>query len=133
MEKTTDAGQLIDAILPSMEAFTKSLIKDQKAQAAVLAMMEGAAAIAQFALGNYPSGVLHAASAVLYGLVAGKVISIDKGKGGSKAKDDGGRGAATDRRELHIHVSGTPLETAAERGAQINTWMQEARRAGFFE
>ena len=84
-------GSLGDAIVkgaPGMLAASGKLVAgfvdDQRDKATILAVMEGAAAIAAFASQDYASGALHTAAAVQYGLIAGGVI------GGSPSARSGG-------------------------------------------
>ncbi|NDF16193.1 hypothetical protein EB061_12895, partial [bacterium] len=67
---------------------TAALIKDQTAQAAIMAVMETAASIAAFAFQDYRAGTLHAVAAATYGIVAG-MSAAGAGRGAS-----GGAGSA---------------------------------------
>ena len=128
-----DAMTLVEAALPGMEQFTKSLIKDQQTQALVLGLMEAAAAAASYATYNYPAGIAHTAAAVLYGLVAGKAFPAPPGAKSSKKKDSGGGGDSGGSKTINIHMGGSVLMTEAERGDSVRRMLDEARRHGFYE
>ena len=128
-----DAMTLVEAALPGMEQFTKSLIKDQQTQALVLGLMEAAAAAASYATYNYPAGIAHTAAAVLYGLVAGKAFPAPPGAKSSKKKDSGAGGDSGGSKTINIHMGGSVLMTEAERGDSVRRMLDEARRHGFYE
>ena len=75
---------------------------DIKAQAGIKAAMEVAESFAAFAYGNIFGGVMHAAAAVKFGLVAGGVISVPPPKAKKKKED---RAAAAPRRRASSQIS----------------------------
>ena len=81
-----DAASGYKAAVPGMIAAGGQLVagfaSDQQSKATILAVMEGAAAIASFATQDYWGGAMHTAAAIQYGLIAGGVIGQAKGGGG---------------------------------------------------
>jgi hypothetical protein len=76
-----------DGAIAASGAVAAAFIDDTKQQAVIMALFEGAAAIAAFASQNYVGGAMHLVSAGLYAAVAG-------GAGGSKGAG-GARGTAS--------------------------------------
>lgn len=92
--------------------FADQLGASAAAQAGILALFEGAAALASFAVGDIAGGAQHAAAAALYGVVAGSSAASASGTTASApavAASAGGGGAG----------GGISGEDAARRGAQI--------------
>ena len=61
----------VPAMLSAGGQLVAGFIEDQQARAAVMAVFELASSIASFAAQDYTGGAMHAAAAVMYGLVAG--------------------------------------------------------------
>jgi len=66
-----------------------AFVDGEREKAAILAVMEGAQAVASVAVGDIPGAIAHGAAAALYGSVAGGLIS-----GGTAAPSAGGGGFA---------------------------------------
>ena len=99
---------------------TAALIKDQTAQAAIMAVMETAASIAAFAFQDYRAGTLHAVAAATYGIVAG-MSAAGAGRGAS-----GGAGSAgASRRDPGRSFGGMPTQSTPQPAAPItyNTYV----------
>lgn len=126
-----DAYTLVNSAMPTMRAFTKFLTKDRQAQAAVEAIMQGAAAWAAYAEGNYVGGTMHAMSATMYAsLAAGKGLRLPKGKNKEdKPKNDSAKYSMAKMRDVHIHIEGLPT-TEVERGQYLREAIRAADRAG---
>lgn len=69
-----------------------AFVDGERQKAGILAITEGAAALASIAIQDYPSAAAHGASAVLYGLAAGGVIG--GASGGAPAAPTASGGAA---------------------------------------
>ena len=131
LKANAGAYGLVNAAMPVVRSFTKNLIKDRKAQAVVEALMQGAAAWAAYASGNIPGGIMHTTAATMYGLVAGGVLNLPKGKSKEdKPTNDAAKYTQSKMRDLHLHIDGNPYMTEAERGAAIRDLVREAERAG---
>lgn len=129
-EPKNNLHDLTLAGIPAMRAFTSFFIKDLKTRAWFEMAMQAAAAWAAFATpGGQAKGVMHATAATMYGLVAGGVLRLPKGK----SKED--KAGASDRamplrRDVHIHIAGPIATTEAERGAMIRDAIRAAEREG---
>lgn len=128
--ENANAYGMMNAVAPIMRAFTHNLIKDRKAQAAIEMLMQGAAAWAAAATGNVPAAVAHGISAGMYGMIAGGIIKLPKGKSAEDkpANDKNNKGAP--RPDIHIYISGPIATTEAERGVMIRDALQAASRQG---
>ncbi len=111
-----------------------SVIDDEKTKAAVLAAMEGAAAVAAFASGNIVGGIGHTVAAGLYGAVAGTAkqgTSTPTETGSEQVRATGGElERASGSMIVNINapvISGTQAET----GAMLGKWIDQAKGAGF--
>lgn len=116
--------------IPAMRAFTSFFIKDMKTRAWFEMAMQVAAAWAAFATpGGQAKGVMHATAATMYGLVAGGVLRLPKGKS-KEDKAGSSERAVPLRRDVHINISGPIATTEAERGAMIRDAIRAAEREG---
>ncbi|MHC4867427.1 MAG: coiled-coil domain-containing protein [Planctomycetota bacterium] len=114
-------------------------IKDEKAKAVVLALMETAAGIASLAAFNYPGAALHFASAALYGAVAGTgKRSTAGGAGAAGAAARGGATASAQMPERQkpghtiININAPVIgATPQEVGAQLHQLVSKANGTGF--
>lgn len=122
---------MVNAAMPVIRSFTKNLIKNRQAQAAVEALMQGAAAWAAYAEGNIPGGIMHTSAALMYGMVAGGALNLPKGKGKEdKPTQDAARFSQSKMRDIHVHIEGKLMATEAERGSYIRDALREADRQG---
>ncbi|MCB9739508.1 MAG: hypothetical protein H6747_09590 [Deltaproteobacteria bacterium] len=83
------ANSAPDAI-SAVGGIANAFVDGEREKATILAITEGAAALASIATGNYPSAAAHGASAALYGLAAGGVIGGATGKTPSVGGSSGG-------------------------------------------
>ena len=127
--ENANAYGLVNAVTPIMRAFTHNLIKDRKAQAGIEMLMQAASAWAAAAVYNYPAAIAHSTSAVMYGMIAGGVIKLPKGKSSEDKPASSGRNQAP-RSDVHIYISGPIATTEAERGAMIRDALNAANRQG---
>lgn len=130
MHENKGAYKQVAAALPILRAFSANLIKDMKTRAWFEMAMQAAAAWAAFASYNYPKGVMHAAAATTYGLVAGGVLRLPKGKAKTDTAGTSKEAGATKRADVHIYISGPIATTEAERGAMIRDAIRAADREG---
>ena len=86
-------------------------VDNEQTKAGIMALMEGAAAIASFASQDYAAGALHTAAAIMYGLIAGGAIG---GASGGGAASSASRASPT--RPLSL---GTP-ERDRDQGGGLN-------------
>lgn len=126
-----DAYTLTTAAIPVIRSFTQNLIKNRQAQAAVEALMQGAAAWAAYAVGNVPGGAMHTAAAAMYLAVAGGVLRLPKGKAREdKPSNPAAANSTSKMRDVHVHFDGIIPTTEAERGALIQHMVRQAERMG---
>jgi len=79
-------AKAVPGMLASSGKMAAGLIKDTTAQAAVMSAFEAAAAAASFATQDYVGGAMHAASSVMYAVVAGMSASGSKSSGGGRTR-----------------------------------------------
>lgn len=131
LRSNAGAYGMVNAAMPVIRSFTKNLIKNRQAQAAVEALMQGAAAWAAYAEGNIPGGIMHTTAALMYGMVAGGALNLPKGKGKEdKPNQDAARFSQAKMRDIHVHIEGKLMATEAERGSYIRDALREAERQG---
>ena len=115
-------------------ALASSVIDDEQTKAAVLAAMEGAAAVAAFAGGNIAGGIGHTASAALYAAVAGTAkqgASASTETDAAQVRAEGGQ-IETGPGQTIVNINAPVISgTQAETGAMIGQWIQEAKGAGY--
>lgn len=111
-----------------------SVIDDEQTKAAVLAAMEGAAAIAAFASGNIVGGIGHTVAAGLYAGVAGTAkqgSSVPSETEPAQVRAEGGQ-METGPGQMIVNINAPVISgTQAETGALIGQWIDEAQGAGF--
>jgi hypothetical protein len=105
------AQQAIGVAGGAAVTFASQLGASASEQAGILALFEGAAALASFAVGDLRGGAQHAAAAALYGVVAGTgAAAASSPSGGSAGASTGGSAGS---------ASGASGEDGARRGAQV--------------
>lgn len=112
----------VPGMLAASGQLAAGFVGDQQTQAAIMAAMEGAAAVASFAIQDYVGGGMHLLSAGLYGAVAG-------GAFGAGSSAGGGAGGGTGRFNPRA-VSERPPER--DRGDTGNTFNLYVEGANFF-
>lgn len=129
LENNANAYGLTSAVVGISRSITNNLIKDLRARAAVESLMQGALSAAAFATGNVPGGIAHALAAGMFAAVAAK--GAPKAVNKDKTKGLGGAGNMNvARSDVHVHISGTVVQTEAERGVMIQRAIREARAGG---
>jgi len=128
--KGQNAYEKLASAQPLISAFSRFVIQDLKAQAAINMLFQAALAFAAFANpATYAAGAMHVASATLFGAIAGGAIKLpsEKPKKAKKEKEDGDVGTTTGG-PLHIHIYGPILQSEADRGVLIRQALEAAGR-----
>lgn len=107
------AQQAIGVAGGAAVTFASQLGASAAEQAGILALFEGAAALASFAVGDLRGGAQHAAAAALYGVVAGT------GAAAGASASAGASGAGAQGAPSASGAGGVSGEESARRGAQI--------------
>lgn len=129
LEAEGGAANAVAAGVKLLGTVAQSFIKDRKDIAKIEALMEGAAAWASWAKGDYAASAAHMIAAGMYAAIGGGLIKLPSGKQGDKNSSDK-TAAAGKGGDLHVHVYGPILQSEAERGALINHALQQARSEG---
>lgn len=125
--KQDEAYGLVTGAAPAMRAFTKELGANLRQQAILEMLMNGAAAWAAGASGQWEKAAMHIAAASMYGLVAAKVIHLPSRSSDSRA---GAGSTSRNSTEIHVHIQGDIVQTEAERGVMVNRALSAARAEG---
>jgi hypothetical protein len=87
-------GRAVPGAINASGKFAAAFIKNERARAYVRALFETGASVAAFATGNMKGGVMHAMSAALFMVAAGKAGSGDAASGSGAGTGGGGLGFA---------------------------------------
>lgn len=127
----TDAAGLMNAAAPAMRAFTKEVIGNLRVRAGFEMLMQAGLAFANWE--NPAAAAAHTTAAIMFGLVAAKIVKLPSGSGGSGAGSTKSQTAQRGPSELHIHIQGDIVQTEAERGILVNRALSAAREQGAIE
>lgn len=83
-----DIGKSAPAVINAVGGVASAVVDGEREKAGILALMEGAHAVAAFATGNIPGAIGHGAAALLYGGIAGGLIGTSSS--GSAPSASGG-------------------------------------------
>ena len=120
-----------------------AFVSDTQTKAAIMAVFEGASAIASFASQDYVGGAGHAAAAVMYGAVAGGLVgtttasnsgggqggasSATTQAGGGNAPQESGKGSV-----VHVHFDrGFAIGTKHEIGKAVVSAVKSLKGTGY--
>lgn len=122
-----EAYGLITGAAPALRAFTKELGANLRQQALLEMLMNGAAAWAAGASGQWEKAAMHIVAATMYGAVAAKAIRLP-----SKSSDSSAGTGSSNRNstEIHVHIQGDIVQTEAERGVMVDRALAAARAEG---
>lgn len=131
-ESTTDLGK-VDAAIQGLGRFTAALIKDQKAQAITIGIMETIRAAVAFAGQRYGEGALHVAAAGLAFAFAGRKSGKagTQGSGAVQARPVTDKSPLTSGGNVTINVQGFLVGSAQEAGVKLQGLLRSASGSGF--